>query len=234
MKKVSLIEDDADLFNLLKYTLEREGYLFTGLNTGKGAVEFCRRERPDLLLLDIMLPDLDGLEICRELRRSPDLGSVPIIFLTARASETDRILGLELGGNDYMVKPFSVRELLARVKVQLRSDYSVPGRPMRAGPLEIDPARREVRLNGQPLILTATEFRLLECLMSRPGLVLSRDQLLDLVWERNRAVTGRTVDVHVLRLRQKIEPDPTRPFFIQSVRGFGYRFVDLESKAGAA
>jgi DNA-binding response OmpR family regulator len=181
-----------------------------------------------------MLPDLDGLEICRELRRSPDLGSVPIIFLTARASETDRILGLELGGNDYIVKPISVRELLARVKVQLRNDYTVSGRPMRAGPLEIDPARREVRLKGQPLTLTATEFRLLECLMSRPGMVLSRDQLLDLVWGRNKAVTGRTVDVHVLRLRQKIELDPARPFFVQSVRGFGYRFVDVGSEDGAA
>ena len=234
MKKVSLIEDDADLFNLLKYALEREGYLFTGLNTGKGAVQFCRRERPDLLLLDIMLPDLDGLEICRELRRSPDMGSVPIIFLTARASETDRILGLELGGNDYMVKPFSVRELLARVKVQLRGEHAVPGRPMRAGPLEIDPARREVRLKDQPLTLTATEFRLLECLMSRPGMVLSRDQLLDLVWGRNKAVTGRTVDVHVLRLRQKIELDPARPVFVQSVRGFGYRFIDVGSGSEAA
>ncbi len=234
MKKVSLIEDDADLFNLLKYALEREGYLFAGLNTGRGAIQFCRRERPDLLLLDIMLPDLDGLEICRELRRSPDLGAVPIIFLTARASETDRILGLELGGNDYMVKPFSVRELLARIKVQLRGEHAVSGRRMRAGPLEIDPARREVRLKDHPLTLTATEFRLLECLMSRPGMVLSRDQLLDLVWGRNKAVTGRTVDVHVLRLRQKIELDPVRPVFVQSVRGFGYRFMDVESEAGAA
>lgn len=232
MKRIALIEDDADLFALLKYTLEREGYSFFGLMTGKGALEFCRRERPDLLLLDIALPYCDGLEICRQLRGTPDLASLPIVFLTARASETDRILGLELGGNDYLVKPFSVRELLARIRVQLRSEPPAAGRLLRVDDLELDPARCEVCLRGERLEVTATEFRLLECLMSRPGLVLSRHQILDLVWGQNRAVTDRTIDVFVLRLRHKIEADPTNPVFIQSVRGFGYRFCQAARMAG--
>jgi len=234
MKKIALIEDDADLFALLKYTLEREGYSFCGLMTGKGVLEFCRRERPDLLILDITLPYCDGLQICKQLRGSPDLASLPIVFLTARASETDRILGLELGGNDYLVKPFSVRELLARIRVQLRGEPLASGRLLRAGELELDPARCEVRLRDERLEVTATEFRLLECLMSRPGLVLSRQQILDLVWGQDRAVTDRTIDVFVLRLRQKVERDPTNPVFIQSVRGFGYRFCQPASPSESA
>ena len=231
MKRIALIEDDADLVALLKYTLEREGYSFYGLMTGEGALEFCRRERPDLLILDIALPYCDGLEICRRLRSSPDLASLPIVFLTARASETDRILGLELGGNDYLVKPFSVRELLARIRVQLRSEPLAASRLLRAEDLELDPARCEVRLHDEPLEVTATEFRLLECLMSRPGLVLSRHQILDLVWGQGRAVTDRAIDVFILRLRYKIEADPTNPLFIKSVRGFGYRFWQASQPA---
>jgi DNA-binding response OmpR family regulator len=234
MKRIVLIEDDADLFSLLKYCVEKEGYWFGGLMTGKGAIEFCRRERPDLVILDVMLPHSDGFEICREIRGSFDLASVPIIFLTARASETDRILGLELGGNDYLVKPFSIRELLARVKVQLRSAAPPASRLLRASGLELHPARCEVRLHGGPVTLTAMEFRLLECLMSRPGLVLSRHQLLDLVWGRERTVTERAVDVYVLRLRHKIEADPVKPAFIQSVRGFGYRFAEAVPERHAA
>ncbi len=223
MKKIVLIEDDADLFALLKYNLEKEGYQVVGLQTGKGAVEFCRRERPDLLVLDIMLPDSDGLEICRRIRNLPELAHIPIIFLTARASEADRILGLELGANDYVVKPFSVRELLARIKVQFRPP-AAPARVLKAGGLELDPVRCEVRLGSRPLSLTATEFRLLEFLMNHPGVVFSREQLLDSVWGYDRAVTGRTVDVYILRLRQKLEAAPAGPDFIRSVRGFGYSF----------
>jgi DNA-binding response OmpR family regulator len=223
MKTVALIEDDADLFALLKYNLEKEGFRFAGSPTGKGAIEFCRRERPDLVVLDIMLPDTDGIEICRGLRSSLDLAHVPVIFLTARASESDRILGLELGANDYVVKPFSVRELIARVRSQLRP-AATPARMLRADGLELDRDSCRVRLNGKPLTLTATEFRLLEFLMSRPGVVFSREQLLDYVWGVDRAVTDRTVDVHILRLRQKVEADPATPALIRSVRGFGYLF----------
>ena len=223
MKKIVLIEDDTDLFSLLKYNLEKEGFAIAGSQTGKGAVEMCRRERPDLVILDIMLPDSDGLDICKGLRNHSELAGVPIIFLTARVSETDRILGLELGANDYIVKPFFIRELVARVKNQLRT-LSVPTRSIRAGALELDRASCRVLLNGSEVALTATEFRLLDYLMSRPGVVYSREQLLDSVWGHDRAVTDRTVDVYILRLRQKIEPDPANPSFIRAVRGFGYSF----------
>jgi DNA-binding response OmpR family regulator len=230
MRKIALIEDDTDLYSLLQYNLEKEGYLVVGSQTGKGAVELFRRERPDLIILDIMLPDSDGLEICKRVRAHPELAHIPILFLTARASETDRILGLELGGNDYIVKPFFVRELIARVKVHFREQPQAPNL-LRAGELELDRLRRQVRLRGRPVSLTATEFRLLEHLMSRPGIVFSRDQLLDAVWGHDRAVTDRTVDVYILRLRQKIENDPANPGFLRSVRGFGYSFADASSMA---
>ena len=232
MKKIVLIEDDSDLFALVKYNLEKEGFAMAGSQTGKGALELCRRERPDLIILDIMLPDSDGLEICKGLRNHSELGNVPIIFLTARVSETDRILGLELGANDYIVKPFFIRELIARIKNQFRTQ-SVPARTVRAGALELDRASCRVLLNGNEIALTATEFRLLEFLMSRPGVVYSREQLLDSVWGHDRAVTDRTVDVYILRLRQKIEPDSANPTFIRAVRGFGYSFNENTVEAGS-
>jgi DNA-binding response OmpR family regulator len=223
MKKIVVIEDDADLYALLKYNLEKEGFAVAGAQTGKGAVELCRRERPDLILLDIMLPDSDGLDICKGIRMISELAHVPVIFLTARASETDRIVGLELGANDYIVKPFFIRELIARIKIQFRSRESTP-KVLKAGKLELDRSTCRVRLDNQPLSLTATEFRLLEFLMNRPGMVFSREQLLDAVWGHDRAVTDRTVDVYILRLRQKIETDPANRGLIRSVRGFGYSF----------
>jgi DNA-binding response OmpR family regulator len=230
MKKIVLIEDDTDLFALLKYNLDKEGFAIAGSQTGKGAIEMCRRERPDLVILDIMLPDSDGLEICKGLRNHSELANIPIIFLTARVSETDRILGLELGANDYIVKPFFIRELVARVKNQLRTQ-TTPTRSVRAGALELDRASCRVLLHGNEVALTATEFRLLDFLMSRPGVVYSREQLLDSVWGHDRAVTDRTVDVYILRLRQKIEPDPANPSFIRAVRGFGYSFNESTMQA---
>ncbi|MBV8705759.1 MAG: response regulator transcription factor [Acidobacteriaceae bacterium] len=223
MRKIALIEDDADLYALVKYNLEKEGFGVVGAQTGRGVLDLFRRERPDLILLDIMLPDSDGLEICKSIRQNPELAPIPVIFLTARASETDRIVGLELGANDYIVKPFFVRELIARIKIQFRGQTSAT-RVLKAASLELDRSRCEARLDGSALTLTATEFRLLEFLMSRPGVVFSREQLLDAVWGHDRAVTDRTVDVYILRLRQKIESDPANPLFIRSVRGFGYSF----------
>jgi len=228
MKKILLIEDDSDLFSLLKYNITKEGFLVSGSHTGKGALELCRQVRPDLILLDIMLPDSDGLEICKSIRMDPDLAATPVIFLTARASETDRIVGLEIGANDYVVKPFFVRELIARIKLQFRSQ-TAPPRVMGAGGVELDATSRQVRLHGSPLSLTATEFRLLEFLMSRPGVVFSREQLLNAVWGQDRAITDRAVDVYVLRLRHKIEKDPASPSLIHSVRGFGYTFEPLRA-----
>jgi len=193
-----------------------------GAQTGKGAIDLCRRERPDLIILDIMLPDSDGLEICRAIRNHSELAPVPVIFLTARASETDRIVGLELGANDYIVKPFFIRELIARIKIHFRGQPPAT-KILRSGDLELDRARCRVHLNGGEITLTATEFRLLEFLMSRPGVVFSREQLLDAVWGHDRAVTDRTVDVYILRLRQKIEA-AEESTFIRSVRGFEYSF----------
>jgi DNA-binding response OmpR family regulator len=220
-KRIVLIEDDSDLFSLLKYNLEREGFNLTGAQTGRGALELCRRARPDLILLDIMLPDSDGLDICKGLRNHPDVAQTPIIFLTARASETDRIVGLELGANDYIVKPFFIGELIARIKLQFRTQ-AARLRLLKAGGLELDRSSCQVKTENLPVSLTATEFRLLEFLMTRPGVVFSREQLLNAVWGQDRAITDRTVDVYILRLRQKVEPDATAPRLIHSVRGFGY------------
>jgi DNA-binding response OmpR family regulator len=224
MKKIALIEDDPDLFALIKYNLEKEGFAVVGTQTGKGALELCSREQPDLLLLDIMLPDSDGLEICRQVRANPRLANMPLIFLTARASETDRVVGLELGANDYLVKPFFIRELIARVRVQLRGQ-SVARQTLRLAGLEMERDSCRVLRHGAEVLLTETEFRLLDHLMSRPGIVFSRDQILDAVWGLDKSVTHRTVDVHILRLRQKLETDPSNPSLLLSVRGFGYTFA---------
>src|SRR3954471_6998361 len=156
LRKIALVEDDADLYALVKYNLEKEGFSFVGSQTGRGVIDLFRRERPDLILLDIMLPDSDGLEICKAIRQSSELAHIPVIFLTARASETDRIVGLELGANDYIVKPFFIRELIARIKIQFRGQTST-SRILKAGSLDLDRSSCRVRLNGQPLSLTATE-----------------------------------------------------------------------------
>ncbi len=233
MKKILLVEDDADLFALVKYNLEKAGYTVVGSQTGKGVIDMCKRERPDLAILDIMLPDSDGLDLCRGIRAHPDLTHMPVIFLTARASEADRIVGLELGANDYIVKPFFVRELIARVRIQFRSQ-TPPQKRLKAAGLELERSSCRVWLHGEEIQLTATEFKLLEFLMSRPGVVFSREQLLDSVWGHDRAVTDRTVDVYILRLRQKVETDPANPAFIRSVRGFGYSFNDARPGAEIA
>lgn len=225
MKKIALVEDDPDLFTLIKYNLEKEGFTIVGAQSGSGVLDLCRRERPDLLLLDIMLPDSDGLEICRKIRAHSDFGNLPLIFLTARASETDRVIGLELGANDYVVKPFFIRELIARIRTQLRA-RPMPQETLRFAGIELQRDTCRVLRNGSEVTLTATEFRLLEHLMTRRGIVFSRDQLLDAVWGLDKAVTYRTVDVYILRLRQKLEEDPADPLLIRSVRGFGYTFRD--------
>jgi DNA-binding response OmpR family regulator len=231
MRKIVLVEDDEDLVALLRYNLRKEGFECVDLQTGKGALDVCRQARPDLVLLDILLPHLDGLEICRQIRQDPGLAHIPVIFLTARAAEADRIIGLEIGANDYVVKPFFVRELIARIKLQLRRG-TAPARLLAGGGIELDRDGRRVRLQGAPVLLTATEFRLLEFLMARPGTVFSREQVLDAVWG-DRAITDRVVDVYVLRLRQKIEPDPAAPLLIHSVRGFGYTFEPGMNATGA-
>ncbi len=223
MRTIALIEDDRDLQELLRYRLQREGYRLATSGTGRDAIEFLLRAQPALLLLDIMLPHTPGLEICKAIRAHPRLESLPIIFLSARGSEADRVTGLELGANDYLVKPFFMRELIARIKLHIspRGDQEPV---LNIAGLELDRERFELRHNGEPITLTATEFRLLAFLMSRPGRVCGRSELISEVWGRDRDVADRAVDVCVLRLRQKLNDAPEKPRWIHSVRGFGYTF----------
>ena len=231
MRKIALIEDDRDLYDLLHHTLEREGYRFVGDRTGDRAIDFLKREKPDLVLLDILLPGQDGIEICRRLKSDPTLNNTPVVFLTALGSEADRVLGLEIGADDYIVKPFSVRELCARIKARLRSSAGSTGREvLKAGPLELYCGQYTVRMRGEPVALTATEFRLLEHLMSYPGQVFRRDRLLDAVWGDRTDVLERTVDAYVVRLRNKLKDSPSNPRWIESVRGVGYRFRPNEAE----
>ena len=223
MQTIALIEDDRDLRELLRYRLQREGYRLAANGTGEDAVGFLLRVRADLLLLDVMLPHTPGWEICRAIRAHPQLSNLTVIFLTARGSEVDRVKGLEMGVDDYLVKPFFMRELIARIKLRLDSAPTEAPVVAAAG-IELDRERFEVRREGAKAPLTATEFRLLSFLMNRPGRVYSRSQLLDEVWGADRDVAERAVDVCVLRLRRKLQDSHDDPRWIRSVRGFGYAF----------
>ncbi|MDA0206670.1 MAG: response regulator transcription factor [Acidobacteria bacterium] len=225
-KTILAIEDDTDLCELLEYNLTRGGYEVKILHGLEGALDTVKAIRPDLLILDVMLPDGDGLDFCRTLKADPEVRQTPVLFLTARSQEIDRVLGLEIGGDDYVTKPFSPRELLARVKVHLRragGDRAMD-LPTEAGPISLDKVSRRVSLNGEALALTATEFKLLEFFLAHPGRVYSREQLLNSIWGEGTHVTPRNVDVHIRRLREQIETQPDSPQWLQTVRGFGYRF----------
>ena len=220
-----VIEDDRDLCTLLEYNLRNGGYDVTTLHRLHGAEDFIREAQPDLILLDVMLPDGDGFEFCRRLRSSPATSGVPILFLTALSQEMDRVLGLEIGGDDYITKPFSPRELLARIRAHLRRGElrQRPGVLASKG-LSIDYPARQVSMHGQPLDLTATEFSLLGFFAEHPGTAFTRQQLIAKVWGGHKHITPRNIDVHVRRLRERIEENPKHPRWIQTVRGFGYRF----------
>ena len=225
---IFVLEDDADIRRLIQYRLESAGYAVRVYPTPGAILQDAERQRPALFLLDIMVPGGSGLDVCRRLRSSSTLSGVPVIFLTARASEDDRVLGLELGADDYIVKPFAVRELLARIRAVLRrSDVPEEGTApavLTVEDLEIDSGSMQVRVRGDLITTTTTEFRLLEYLARHPGRVFSRDQLLDAVWGDARFVTPRSVDVYVRRLREKIEAEPETPRFLKTLRGAGYRF----------
>jgi phosphate regulon transcriptional regulator PhoB len=226
MKRVLLIEDDKDIVELVRYNLEKEGYQFFSAADGATGLAQVRKTPPDLLVLDLMLPKISGLEICKEIRKDVSLNRLPILILTAKGEEADRVVGLELGADDYVTKPFSPRELVARIKALLRR--SEPGAPseklVEVGVLRIDPAAYRVTRGGKPVPMSTLEFRLLYFLASRPNRVFTRDQLLDAVWGTERFVTPRSVDVYVRRLREKIEMDPQRPSFMKTIRGAGYLF----------
>ena len=222
---IFVLEDDQDIARLVQHHLEAAGYAARLFHTPTHLIPDAERQAPALFLLDIMVPGGDGLDVCRRLRNHPALSTVPIIFLTARASENDRVLGLEMGADDYITKPFATRELVARVKAVLRR-FERPAAPsiIRFEDVVIDQAAMQLTVRGEIATTTATEFRLLDYLASHPGRVFSRDHLLDSVWGDARFVTPRSVDVYVRRIREKIEVDPENPLYLRTVRGAGYRF----------
>ena len=228
-----VVEDDSTLLGVIKYNLVKEGYSAITASDGVQAIETARKERPDLVILDIMLPKLDGLEVCRILRHE---SNIPIIMLTAKSEEIDKVVGLEIGADDYMTKPFSVKELMARIKALLRrsemagqqSDPSTTAHlsAIRAGDFEIDVERHTVSCRGSTIELTPKEFDLLACLMRNKGRVMSRDHLLEKVWGYDFDGESRTVDVHIRWLRGKIEDDAAQPRHLITVRGVGYKFEE--------
>lgn len=232
-KKVLVVDDERVLVETIGYNLRREGYTVVAAYDGEEALQLARREGPDIVLLDLMLPKLDGFEVCRALRREM---TAPILMLSAREDEIDKVLGLELGADDYLTKPFSMRELVARVKAMFRRSEMLATartvepaletvRPLQVGPLHVDTARHQATWHGRALDLKPKEFDLLVFLARHNGTVLSRNVLLERVWGYEYPIDTRTVDVHVRWLREKIEGDPSRPIHLQTVRGLGYRFV---------
>jgi two-component system alkaline phosphatase synthesis response regulator PhoP len=228
--RVLLVEDEPDVAELVRFNLVKEGYEVTVLGNGADGVRHARNAKPDVILLDIMVPQLNGWEVCRRLKQDPETVRIPIIMLTGRVDESDKVLGFELGADDYVTKPFSPRELLARVRAVMRRGSSGDGidrvRHIQAGDLEIDRDRFEVRMKGHAVELTPKEFELLVTLAAVPGRVFPREELLDLVWGRDGFVEPRTVDVHVARLRGKFIAAKLPEPGVETVRGVGYRYRD--------
>ena len=226
-RTILVVEDEKDIRELVRFHLEQEGWAVTEAETGEQALQRVASERPALVLLDVMLPGTDGLEVCRRLRASPATATVPIVMLTARAAEVDRVLGLEMGADDYVTKPFSPRELVARVRAVLRRTHGEevpqPHEVFERGRLRIDFDTYEVFVDGRPANLSLREFELLKFFVRHPHRVYDRLHLLDMVWGRDTYVEPRTVDVHVRRLRKRIERDDASPEIILTVRGVGYK-----------
>jgi two-component system response regulator RegX3 len=225
MSSVLVVEDEQSLREPLVYILQREGFDVFEAVDGPSALLQWQNNSPDLILLDLMLPGMSGVDVCREIRTR---SSVPIIMVTAKDSEVDKVVGLEIGADDYVVKPYSTRELLARIKAVLRRgaapDSNESRSVLEAGPVRLDTERHAVTVNGQPVTLPLKEFELLEYLMDNTNRVLTRGQIIDRVWGSNYYGDTKTLDVHVKRIRSKIEPDPANPKFIMTIRGLGYKF----------
>jgi two-component system response regulator RegX3 len=225
--RILIVEDEASLADTVRYNLEREGYGVVVASDGRRALDRFRMDDPSLVILDLMLPELSGLDVCRQIRQ---ISNVPIIIVTAKDAEADKVSGLELGADDYVTKPFSVRELVSRVRAHLRREDmtggSSAGATFTGGPVELDPVRHEVRIRGELIAIPPKEFALLEMLLRLKGRLLTRDHLIAEVWGGDYFGDTKTLDVHVKRLRQKIEQDPHQPVHLVTVRGLGYRFLD--------
>jgi DNA-binding response OmpR family regulator len=226
MPAIFVVEDEEDIARLICHNLMAAGFESQSFVSGHSVISEALRTPPSLFLLDVMLPGIDGFELCRQIRQHPVLSSTPVIFLTAKIAETEKIRGLELGGDDYITKPFSPRELVARIRTVLRGarQSPQPDEIIRCGDLAIDPSSMTIQVRGQTVPTTVREFRLLEYLASHRGRVLTRDHLLDAVWKETPFVTPRSIDVYVRRLREKIEDDPRHPVYLKTLRGIGYRF----------
>jgi two-component system alkaline phosphatase synthesis response regulator PhoP len=224
---ITIIEDEANIVELVKYNLDREGYHTISAGNGRKGLELVRQELPDLVILDLMMPEMDGITVCKQLRADPQTKSIPIIILTAKSEEADRVLGLEMGADDYVTKPFSPRELVARVRAVLRrsgngGDDEVE--VIEIGDIKMDLRQHITRVRGEEVELTPKEFDFLKLLLLNPGRAFTREFLLEHLWGYEYFGDTRTVDVHVRRLRQKIETDPADPLYLETVRGVGYRF----------
>jgi phosphate regulon transcriptional regulator PhoB len=222
--KILIVEDEPDIAELVSYNLRKEGYETTAVSDGEEALRLIRKTSFDLIILDLMLPGIQGLDLCRIIRSDPATARLPIIMLTAKAEESDRVLGLETGADDYLPKPFGTKELIARVRALLRrsSEKAAQAPGVRLGDIIMDKDSYSATKGGEPIALSATEFKLFLYLAERKGRVFSRDQLLDAVWKDDVFVEPRTVDVHIRRLRTQIEDDPADPKYIKTKRGVGY------------
>ena len=224
-EKILIVDDEEHIIELIKFNLENSGSKVTFTNNGNDAVKLAKSEIPQLILLDLMIPGLDGYDVCREIRKDPSIATIPVIMITAKSEEIDKILGLELGADDYITKPFSIREMMARVKAMLRrAKTQYQDDIYTIGDMSIDFQRHEVIKNNKRVELTLKEFELLQILIKNKGRVMTRDFLLDKVWGYEYMGETRTVDVHIRHLRQKIEDDDKNPKYIETIRGIGYRF----------
>lgn len=225
-KKILIVDDEDHIRELLKFNLEKNGYAVYMANDGLNGLKLAREKQVDLILLDLMLPGMDGFEVCKEIRRDNIISNVPIIMLTAKSEEIDKILGLELGADDYITKPFSIRELSARIKALLRrSNVKYDNEILRFGNIALNLQTREVLKHGKKLDFTLKEFEVLKLLIQNKGKILTREILLDKIWGYEYVGETRTVDVHIRHIRKKIEEDDKKPIYIQTIRGVGYKFI---------
>lgn len=231
MPRILVVDDDREIVRLVKSYLERAGYTVISAYNGESALHILRRENPDLLVLDLMLPDRDGWDLTRLIRKDSTLADIPIIMLTARVEDSDKIVGLEIGADDYITKPFNPREVVARIRALLRRSQrgGTPSLPqtLQVGWLLLDLGRRELMVDGDPVELTPSEFELIRVLMESPGYAFTRDELMEKALGYAYEGMGRTLDSHIKNLRRKIEPDPKEPVYIQTIYGVGYKLVDI-------